>query len=155
MDTSIYKNYYTNNFDKNIENITSFVQKKIDSNSTASGVIFIYGFEKFYTRLDNRDLFANLVSLLKKYEKIALVVVETPTKFRDLTYESWYTGLFDNHEGIWVGKGVGDQNLLSLSNITKEMSVAYNNDMGYVVLESIGVLCKLLDYFSEGDEKEK
>ena len=100
-------------------------------------------------------MFEKLVKLLKQYEKISLVLVETPIKMRDLTYESWYSGVFDNHEGIWVGKGVGDQNLITLSNVTKEMSMEYKNDMGYIVTEGIGILCKLLDYYSRGEEDEK
>ena len=155
LDTNIYKNYYTNSFDKNLENVFNFVQKKVDSNSTTTGVILIYGFEKFYSKVTDHDLFEKLVKLLKQYEKISLVLVETPIKMRDLTYESWYSGVFDNHEGIWVGKGVGDQNLITLSNVTKEMSMEYKNDMGYIVTEGIGILCKLLDYYSRGEEDEK
>ena len=155
LDKNIYKNYYTDNFDTNLNNILSFVQKKIDTNSTTSGVILIYGFDKFYSKLSDRSVFENLITSIKRYEKIALVVVETPLKLKEITYEVWYTSIFDNHEGIWVGKGLGDQNLLSISTITKEMSAEYKNDMGYVMTESTPVLCKLIDYNTEEDKDEE
>ena len=84
---------------------------------------------------------------MKKYEKINMIIVETSNQMKPYIYETWFTQNFNASDGIWIGKGLSDQALLRISNVSKEMTLDYKNDMGYIVSEGSGTLVKLIDYF--------
>ena len=157
LNTKIYPNYFTNNMDETIDVIKNYIQKLKESNSNQTGVILIYGINKFILKLENSSKLSELTKLLKEYEKFGIIIVDDANKIKGYTFETWFTGMFTISEGIWVGRGLSDQNLLHLSSISKEMTQDYKNDMGYLVSESIGTLCKFIDIdLSEnGDDKNE
>ena len=139
------------NYDKYLDMLIDYVKKLIDKKASIEGTIVIYGFNKFMTSIDSNK-FSELLDLIKKYEKINIVVIDDATKIKSFAYESWFGSMFSISDGIWIGKGIGDQTLFRISNIKKEMLQEIKNDMGYVINESNAVLCRLIDFVSKGDE---
>ena len=66
---------------------------------------------------------------------------------------SWFTSIFSLNNGIWIGRGITDQNLLRLTSVTKDMTKDYKNDMGYLIEEGLPSLCKFIDFVSDGREE--
>ncbi len=153
LDKKIYPNYCAGSFDKYLDILLDYVQKLIDKNSSIEGTLVIYGLNKFMTSID-KDKFSKLLDLIKKYEKLSVIIIDDATKIKTFAFESWFSSLFSINDGIWIGKGIGDQTLFRISNIKKEMLQEIKNDMGYVINESNAVLCRLIDFVSKGDENE-
>ena len=140
-----------------MKNITDYITKLKEQNSTQTGIIIIYGIAKFISKLASPQEMTTLTNLIKSYEKISLVIVDDASKIKQLAFESWFNGLFSLNDGIWIGKGIADQNLLHLSTINKEMMEDYKNNMAYLVSENRGVLLKVIDFTSndKGEDNEK
>lgn len=156
LDKAKYPNYYTDHFDDVFTMLMNYITKLKESKSNTEGLIIIYGINKVLSKLSDKNKMVELTKLVKEYEKIGMVLVDDASKIKSLVFETWFTGVFSVNDGIWIGKGLSDQNVLHLSNITKEMTKDYKNDMGYVVSESTGTLCKLIDFISgEEDLDEK
>ena len=70
-------------------------------------------------------------------------------------YESWFSSLVNKNEGIWIGKGISNQNAFQLGMVTREMNAEIKNDMGYFISEGSATLCKFIDFVSKDDENGK
>ena len=117
---------------------------------TQHGIIIIYGLNKFISKLTDVSKMQKLVNIVKQQETFPLVVIDDASKIKGYAFESWFTNTFSLNDGIWIGRGLADQSLFKLSSVTKEMTQNYKNDMGYVITENMGVLCK----FIQGIDKE-
>lgn len=153
LDTNIYQNYYNNEFVIILDKLIEYVDKLMESNTELSGIILIYGLNKFVDKLDDISKFEELLAKLKKYEKISIIIVEDTNKIKTFQYESWFSSNFGLNDGIWIGRGISDS-LFRLSTITREMTKDIKNDMGYYISESMGTLVKLLDFVTKdsGDD---
>ena len=137
-------------------NIMKYLTKLKEENSNQTGVIMIYGISKFISKLEKQQEMADLVKLIKEYEKISLVIVDDASKIKQFSFETWFNGFFSVNDGIWIGRGIADQNLLHLSTVNKEMMKDYKNDMAYLITENVGVLVKVIDFtLSKEEENEK
>ncbi len=143
-----YPNYYTNNFDAVIDSLITYLNNLINQKRNLQGIIIFYGLDKFITAIDKEKM-NELIRLIKKYENIYLIVAETASKLKNYMFEEWFTKTFNLNEGIWLGKGITDQTLLRISNITKEMTKEYDGDMGYIINEGVPVLSKLIDFINK------
>ena len=81
-----------------------------EENSNQTGVIMIYGISKFISKLEKQQEMADLVKLIKEYEKISLVIVDDASKIKQFSFETWFNGFFSVNDGIWIGRGIADQN---------------------------------------------
>ncbi|MBQ9011196.1 MAG: hypothetical protein IJ093_00920, partial [Bacilli bacterium] len=101
--------------------------------------------------------FENLLAKIKLYENFSIIIVDDYTKIKSTEFETWFRNSFNVNDGIWIGRGISDQNLLHISGLTKEMTVNYKNDMGYVISENMATLCRFIDYVTadEGDADDK
>ena len=151
LDTKVYPNYYNDNFDNVLEKVVEFLDKLLEAKATNEGIIIIYGVNKFITKLENTSKLEELIKKVKKYEKISIVLVDDANKIKNYQFESWFSGNFSTSDGVWIGKGISDQNLLRLSTITREMTRECKNDMGYVVSEGSGTLVRFIDFVTKDD----
>ena len=155
LDIKNYPNYYNNNLEEILDKINEYIKSLIDKKSQDQGVILIYGLDKFITKIDKKK-FEELSTNIKKYEHISLIVVDDASKLKNYAYESWFSSIFSTSDGVWIGKGVSEQNILRLSNINREMTKEIKNNMGYLINEGSGTLCKLIDFITkESDDKNE
>ena len=72
-----------------------------------------------------------------------------------MSYESWFSGI-DISQGVYIGPGVDEQNLLKISNYTRELSVQLPRNYGYYIAEGSYYVIKLIEFErveeSEDDE---
>lgn len=143
-------NYYTDNFEELLTKLNKYME---ESKTITSGIILIYGLNKFITTINNNQKISEFISNIKKTGKITLIVAEDYNKLKNYVFESWFTNIFSLNSGIWIGRGLTDQNLIRLTNLTKDMTKDYKNDMGYLIEEGQATLCKLINLIPENKEE--
>ena len=57
--------------------------------------------------------------------------------------------------GIYVGKGIADQNVLKINSISKEFKLPLNNNMGYKLEGGENTCIKLIDYVTKDGEEDE
>ena len=154
LDTKLYPNYYTQDFDKVITELNSYVENLIKNNSVQEGVIVIYGVSKILSKLDNSKILQTLTGNLKKYEHIGIFIVEEFNKLKTYNMEIWFKNVFNTSSGLWIGRGLAEQSLFRISALNKEMMANYNNDMGFVINDNLATLSKLIDFITQEDVNE-
>jgi len=155
LDRNIFPNSYQDNFDIITDKIGEFIEKLTSNKSTQQGIILIYSLTKYLSKLTDSSKFAQLIDKLKKYENISLIIVDDAAKLKQLEFESWFRGTFSVNDGIWIGRGITDQSLLHVSSLTKEMTLNYKNDKGYLVSENQAILVKWIDFITSKEEKNE
>ena len=155
LNTNEYPNYYTENISDILGKITEYLQKLIDAKSENEGIILIYGLNKFVSKVNDNNKILEFIKKIKEYEKISVIVVDDAAKIKQYAFESWFTGTFSTNDGIFIGRGVSDQNLIRLSTITKEMSKDIKNNMAYYITEGYATLLKVIDFVSKEEEQDE
>ena len=154
LDSNQFRNYYVDKFEEIVDGIIKYVQNLIDSKQTINGSIVIYGLDKFVSNV-KKDKIEELSKILKSYDKISLIMVDDSGKVKSYLFESWLTGITSLNDGIWIGKGIADQNFFHISTINKGMTVDLKNNMGYYISQGSTTLCKMIDFISKDDEDGK
>ena len=149
LDKNVFTNYYNDNFDNIIEELTNNIGNYKTNNGEEKGIIIINGISKLLSKLEDSNKLSELFNIIKEYEKFGVIIVDEASKIKNIMYESWFSSIFDVTNGLWIGRGITDQSLLRLSNITKEMSKDYKNDMGYLIQDGTSTLCKLIDFVNQ------
>ena len=150
-----YPNYYTDNLNVVLEKLTEYFSKLIESKSENNGIVLIYGVSKFITKVNDNTKVLEFIKKIKEYEKISVIIVDDASKIKQYAFESWFNGTFSTNDGIFIGRGISDQNLLHLSTVTREMSKDIKNDMAYLINEGYTTLFKTIDFISEEGEVDE
>ncbi len=149
LDQNLYKNYYTDNLLEVLDKLLEYLKNLIESKSQTEGIILIYGFNKFISKINDNNKITELTKKIKEYEKMSIIAIDDVSKLKQFAYEPWFSGTFTTNDGIFIGRGISDQNILHLSTITREMTKDIKNDMAYQVVEGFATLCKVIDFISE------
>lgn len=154
---NIIKNYYSDNLDSILENLGKYVEEVIEKKINRNQIIIIYGLDKFISKLKNKSDLQEFMNKTKKSETIKVIIIDDASKIKSYVFEGWYSGNFSNNDGIWVGKGLSDQNVFKLSTIKKEYMQEIKNDFGYNITESSAELIKFIDFYKKenGENNEK
>ena len=147
-------NYYDDKYEEVFDALNDYVDKQLENpQPDTKVVIIINGIYKILSKLSGTTKIDNLMDKIKKYEKISVVLIEDAQKLKNYNFDSWFKSIFSQNDGLWIGKGMSDQQIFKYSNYSKEMTSDYKNDMGYFINESTAELCKIIDFFPEkGDE---
>ena len=153
LDKNDFKNYYTEDMDSTTDSITQYIQKLIVSHSDVKTAIIIYNMNKYVNSLSDINKLNELSKVAKKSENVCIIIADDQKKLKAVKFDEWFKDTFSINDGIWIGKGASEQTLFSLGGITKEMMQNYKNDMGYLISESSGTLCRLIDFVTSDDEE--
>ena len=150
------KNYLKNYFDDDINNVTlkliNYINNLIEKKANNNCLILIYGLSSFLSKLEDKKTIEKLLTAIKEYEEINVIIVEEVSKLKDYTYESWFRSGFSLDSGLWIGKGLYNQSFFNVFQLGKDTSADISNDMGYLISDNQCILCKLLDFFSKDEE---
>ena len=155
LDLNLYPNYYSTDVDQKLDIVINYVNKLINEKSQIVGTILVYGFQRFMEKVSDAKKVEELVTQLKKYEKISIIAIDDVGKLKDYSSDKWFNTTFSNKDAVWIGKGISNQSFIRISTLTKDMMKDYNNDMGFVISESYGTLCKFIDFISTNAETEE
>ena len=146
-----YKNYYTDNLNQVTEKIIEYIENVVKINSNQNITLFIYNISKYFSLLDDSKKFKDFLLKIKSKENIKVIMIDDFNKLRAFQYDDWFKQIINLGEGIWIGKGLTDQNLFKISIFSKEMTKNISNNMGYIITENNPILCKLIDFISNDD----
>ena len=148
-------NYCNDDFDSKLKDIIEKLNKLLESKSTQTGIILINGIDKFLSKLENTNIMKEFTAVLKKYENFSLIIADDSAKIKGCAFEQWYQAVFSNSDGIWIGKGILDQNVFKLSVMDRSMNAELKNNMGYIMSEGYPNLFKLIEFEKEVDDNEE
>ncbi len=114
-----------------------------------------YGLERLKSKVDDVKKIENLIQEVKKSEHSNLVFCDSAKGFKTLDFDTWYSSIKNNSDGIWIGKGFSDQATFRISKITKEMSANYPNHYGFYIQEGSASLMKVLEFNDVVSEEEE
>ena len=88
-----------------------------------------------------------------------MIFCDSTKNLKTLDFDQWYSKNKNNTDGIWIGRGFGEQQNFRVSKITKEMNAIYPNNYGFYLSESNAELMKVLEFgdilSQEDDEDEE
>ena len=148
-------NYYTDKFEDVLDALNTYLDKQIETPTSTTKVTIIFnGIYKILSKISGTTKLDNLMDKIKKYEKISVILIEEASKLKNYNFDSWFKSIFSQNDGLWIGKGMSDQQIFKYSNYNKEMTQEYKNDMGYFITEGTAELCKIIDFYPDkGDEE--
>ena len=144
-------NYFNTNFELVIDKLTE-MQRNPD-NSKYKILYIFYGLEKLKSKVDPTKI-ESLFKEVKASENSTMIFCDSTKGFKSLDFDNWYSKIKNNTDGIWVGKGFGEQQNFRVSKLTKEMTSNYSNNYGFCLIESNAELIKLLDFNGTLNQKE-
>lgn len=145
------KYFYDNSFDKVLDSFISYFDNL--KNNSINQVVIIYGIDKFISKLEDKLKLSTFIDTLKKNEQAKLIIVDGANKIKDIMYETWYQTTFSNSDGIWIGKGVEDQGIFKLGNISRDLMINVTNKYGIIFFDGTPIMTKLIDFNGGSNEK--
>ena len=146
--------YINENYDANIKNLVD-VENKIINNLELNIVYIIYGIDKFINKLDKKDSIEQLANSIKKSDNSNLIVIDGFKGIKNAEQSQWFLSIKNSTDGIWIGKGFGNQSIFRVNKITKEMNDSIKNEYGYYIKESEGNLLKFIEFHINKNEEEE
>lgn len=146
---SFTNSYCDSDFENFLNQILQYIDEKI-VNSNYHIMIFIVGIDKFKDIISNIKI-NELAKKLKSVDNSGIIFIDSVFNFKKMAFESWYSDLVINTNGLWVGRGAGDQNVIRTSDINKKYFNKIGNDFGWYFKNGEGTLIKLIN----GDENNE
>ncbi len=136
-------NYFDSNFDLALDKLIEI--EKNPENSKFNIIYIFYGLEKLKIKADVTKI-EELVNLIKTKENSKMIFCDKTSSLKSMDLDVWYSRVKNNSDGVWIGKGFGEQQNFRITKITKEMSVNYKNNYGFCVKENNSALMKVLQF---------
>lgn len=155
INIDVFKNYHDNDFNLVVDELKNNIMKLKENNANEEGVVVIVGINKLLSKLSDSKKLVDLFDIIKEYERYSVIIVDDASKIKNIMYESWFSKLFDISNGLWLGRGINEQSLFRISNITKEISGNSQNDMGYLIKDGISILCKFINIVKREGELDE
>jgi hypothetical protein len=149
----LVNNYYDDNMPQVIEKVKEFIDNLKDT--SAYIIIVLYGPKKLKTIIEDDDVLEEFTKSVMSKEVLRLVYVDSDKNFRDLEYDKFVSLLRNKDEGLWIGKGYGEQNSFNTGYITKEMSEKIANNYGYIIKDGEAEQIKLIEFYEEEVEEDE
>ena len=144
--------YVNSNFEEFTNKILKFAEEKI-INTEFNMIIFINGAEKFKDSI-SKELMDKLKELVTNNSNIRIIIAGGVFDIKKLSFESFYIDTIVNSNGIWIGSGFADQNVLRISSFKKEHTKSITNDFGWVIKNGKATLTKLLKCEVDDEEQD-
>ena len=143
--------YVDKNFEEFILKFEQFLDTQIDGKNIKV-LCIISGLEKFQGAL-NEKKFNGFFRGIQTLENINLVFVDPSFKLKKIGYEDWYSKTVNNANGIWVGNGFMEQNVISPGDYSNQHKSRLNNQFAWVTKNGEPELIKIVGEKGEEDEK--
>ncbi|MEE3342495.1 MAG: type VII secretion protein EssC [Bacilli bacterium] len=149
--------YYDDNFDMVLDSMIEFENNQ-NSNNQYNVIYVLFGLDKLKNKIESVSKLETLLGAIKKSENSNVIFLDSSKNLKALEFDSWYSQLKNNSDGIWIGDGFGEQQSFRLSKVTKEHTAKYPTNYGFCIKESDAELMKVLEFndlIKEDDEDEE
>lgn len=149
--------YINSDYDDEINNLYNDICEINKNKETTRTFCIMYGVERLKTKLTDTKKLGEFTKEVKKSDNYNLIICDDTKKLKSLDFESWYSDVKNNTDGIWIGKGLSDQYTFKISKITKDMTKEYKNNYAYIITESSAKLIKTIDFDGRitGDDNDE
>ncbi len=135
--------YYNSNF---TEVLSKFMDIRSDNKYRNSYFTYIvYGIEKLKGKVDNNVL-DNFFNKMTNIDRTSILLCDSNSGFKSIDFDSWYSKVKNQTDGIWIGKGLDEQQVFRISKLTKEMTSSFQNNYGFLVEENDAKLVKFIEF---------
>ena len=117
-------------------------------------IYVFYGLEKIASKVSSTKVLEDLVNYVKINEHSHMIFSDSSKGLKALDYDAWYSKAKNSTDGLWIGSGFSDQQILRVSKLTKEMGNRYANNYGYLDADSMPELVKLIEFTDVVEEEE-
>ena len=125
--------------------------KKINA-TISHTIVIINGLDKFISDVQE-EYFYEMINNAKEKEKYSFIIIEKTNKFKNHEYDEWYKKYVENDSGIYIGNGIEDQYFIEISD-RQNLENNCGRSYGYVVIQGIPTLIKLVGMKEAGEENE-
>lgn len=141
--------YIDSKFDKNIDMLYEYVERIYNSdednnNGLKHKTIFINGFDKFYTKISNKEKFIDLINKIKKISIINIIIIDDYRAIKKYYNELWLKEIVEKSDSIWVGKDILKQDVIVAKSI---LDNDINDNYCYLIEYGIPVLIQYVENF--------
>ena len=143
--------YCDRDFGINANSIINYVNKNIANNQNNNLIFIVAGIDKIMTST-NKNALNEVMKTIIPLENANIIIVDSSYSLRKLTTEIWYSDNVRSDQGIWIGSGVADQNIIRLSGGSKIYMERLNNKFAWVIKNGQGILVKLME-LTENDKQ--
>ncbi len=150
----LIRNYYQDNLTMVVEGLEKFITSRVEQKGEEQEIFVIYGISKLLDQLDDKKKLESFFTQCKKYDKAAVIIADDAAKLKNYAFEPWYQSNFSNADGIWIGKGAGDQTVVKITNYHQELAKEYKNNIGFHIQEGSYTIVKLIEFEERTKEDE-
>ncbi len=149
--------YHNDNFEETFDKLNTDLEGLLEKEKPeeANTIILIAGIYKTLAKMDGNQKLNDLTEKMKKYEKVSLVLFEESNKYKDYAFDPWVKNVMSGTNGLWIGRGMGDQGIIKYSNFNKIMNNDYKNNMGFYTEDSNAQLIKLIEFEKREEQKDE
>ena len=97
----------------------------------------------------NEKKFNGFFNGVKTLDNINLLFVDSSFKLKKVGFESWFSGVTNNSNGVWIGSGFMEQNVFNCSSFGTEHKEKIDKQYAWVIKNNEPELVKIVG------EKEK
>lgn len=110
--------------------------------------VIISGVEKLKTSIDSKT-FESIFDTIKAING-NILLADTQFNFKKYSFDPWYANTVININGIWVGNGFMDQNVIRISDINSKYRQKI--DSSFIWVMNNGISCLLKGYLYTGED---
>ena len=143
--------YADSNFEEFILKFEQFLDEQIDGRDIKV-LCIIAGLEKFQGSL-NENKFNGFFSGIKTLPNLNLIFVDSSFKLKKVGFESWYSGVTNNSNGIWVGSGFMEQTVINCSDYSNRFKEQIDKQFAWVAKNGDAELIKIVGEREKEDEE--
>ena len=150
--------YYDSNFDGVFDMLLKYLNDSVDLYENSKNDISIFSSRKkikciiigpseFKNKLsyDRQEKLEELFNKGNNLDLIKYIFIDTNDKLNNFNYDEWYKSKTSSTDTIWIGNGISDQYLITISNRLEEMRKDIPSNFGFVVKKGKAVYVKFVE----------
>ena len=144
--------YIIKDYDAELDKLIETAEQTKDDIENKT-VVIIYSISKLMDRLEESSKIGNLFNTYKTTGNSYILIVDETTKLKEYAYEDWFRNI-DTSEGVYIGRGAEEQNILRISNYGRELSQPMPKNYGVYIAEGLYYIIKLIEFERIEDDED-
>ena len=143
--------YADKNFEEFIFKFEEFLDKEIDGKNIKV-LCIIAGPEKLQKSINEKTL-RGFFNGIKTLSNVNLLLVDSSFNLKKIGFETWYSSVINNTNGIWIGPGFGEQTVINCSDYANSFKEKIDKQFAWVAKSGEADLIKIVGEKELEDEE--
>ena len=147
-------NYVSKDFDTKIDQVIEFVEKNKESDKYT--LLVVNSICKLIGKLSDPYKIDALFDKFNVCGNACILIVDEASKLNEHSYDNWFK-FIDTSQGLYIGPGVEDQNILRVTSYGRELSQRLPANYGFFIQEGGFNIIKLIEFerWEENEDDEE